>query len=182
MLNDIDVIKKIAAFIDGHVASERDPDKGNIGLEKPRDDNKANIDFTLVKPAVFEGWVPPMAYLDDTGIYDIPGIIVMSDGGSDVDGEAACKIRLVFATYDIGKTTMQAGKLVTTPDSKGYYDLMNLITLTRMKLADLDLIRGKLSTNNDFQWNMYDEQKYPYWHGWMTFSCPIVSVNNYMNI
>ena len=102
----------------------------------------------------------------------------MSDGGHDKDREAVAQIRLGFATYDLGTTTIKAGKPETRPDSKGYHDLLNLITLTRFKLADLSLTNGRISTNEDFDWAMYEEQKMPYWHGWMTFTCPIVSVKD----
>lgn len=176
MMNDVDVIRKIKAFLEENVACEFDPANGR-GLEKPREDNKADLEHTMVKPAVYEGWLPPSSYLEDSGIYLIPGIVVMSDGGSDQAGEAIAKIRLVIATYDMGMTTLQAGKLITKPDSKGYYDLLNLLTLTRMKLAK-SLAMGKISVNNDFDWSMYEEQKYPYWHGWMTFTCPIISAAN----
>ncbi|MCR4436163.1 MAG: hypothetical protein QHH06_10320 [Clostridiales bacterium] len=181
MRNDLDVIKALVEFIKVHVASEYDSGAGKIGLEKPRSDGKTEVEFTLVKPAVYDGWIPPLNYLDEYG-YAIPGILVMSDGGRDRDGESVVQIRLAFATYDLGTTILQGGKLTTKPDSKGYYDLLNLITLTRMKLADYNLISGTLSTNNDFEWGMYEEQKSPYWHGWMTFSCPIVSAKDLNNL
>lgn len=181
-MNDIDVIRKLKTFIEENVASEYDPANGKIGLEKPRDDNKADLEHTLVKPAVFEGWIPPLGYLDDSGTYLIPGIVVMSDGGSDQSGEASVRIRLVFATYDMGMTTLQAGKFVTKPDSKGYYDLINLISLTRTKLADFNLTSGKVSINNNFEWSMYEEQKHPFWHGWMSFTCPIISSLAFNNL
>lgn len=177
MRNDLEVIKAIVVFLKDRVASEYDPDTGRIGLEKPRSDNKTDVEFTLVKPAIYDGWIPPLNYLDDYG-YAIPGILVMSDGGRDKDGESVAQIRIGFATYDLGTTTKNAGKLETRPDSKGYHDLLNLITLARFKLADSRLTSGRIPTNNDFEWGMYEEQKMPYWHGWMTFSCPIVSVKD----
>lgn len=182
MRNDIEVIRNLKEFIENNVAPEYDTANGKVGLEKPRDDNKTNLDYTLVKPAVFEGWIPPLGYLDDSETYLIPGIVVMSDGGSDQSGEASARIRLIFATYDMGMTTLQAGKLVTKPDSKGYYDLLNLITMTRIKLSDTRLTTGKVSINYDFDWGMYEEQKYPYWHGWMTFTCPIISSLAFKNL
>jgi hypothetical protein len=182
MIDDIDVIRKLKSFIEEFVVSEYDPANGKIGLEKPRPDNKVDLSHDLVKPAVFEGWLPPQGYMDDSGIYFIPGIVIMSDGGIDKDDGAFVNIRIVFATYDMGVTTLQAGIYSTSKDSKGYYDLINLITCTRMKLADFNLTSGRISTNRDFDWNMYEEQKYPYWHGWMTFTCPIASVKQYSNL
>jgi hypothetical protein len=181
MLNDIDAIKRIKKFIDDNVVPIFDPDNGMIGLEKPRHDNKVDISYELVKPAVFESWVLPKEFLDES-FYSIPGIVVMSDGGSDKEGEASTKIRIIFATYDCGITTLADGKYSTSKDAKGYYDLMNLITQTRMKLSDPSLTAKKLSINYDFEWSMYEEQKWPYWHGQLSFTCPIVSSQNLMNL
>ena len=176
MRNDLEVIRTLESFLRENVSSEYDPDAGNVGLEKPRSDNKTDLEYTLVKPAVYGGYIPPMNYLTEYG-YVVPGIVVMSDGGSDRDGESIVRIRLVFAVYDFGTTVMQAGKLITTPDSKGYYDLLNLITKTRMKLSDGSLTADRIQLNNDFEWGMYEDQQSPYWHGWMTFSCPIASMS-----
>lgn len=173
-MNDIKILKALSKFFTENIASEYDPDLDKVGLEKPRSDNKADTSFALVKPAVFEGWIPPMNYLDDFGGYAIPGILIMSDGGSDRDGEAFVRVRVVFSTYDLGMTRIQTEKFATKPDMKGYYDLLNLITLTRMKLVDRALVADEFSANDDFEWGLYEEQKHPYWHAWITFSCPIL--------
>jgi hypothetical protein len=176
-VDDLSVIKATVQFLKDQVASQYDPELGKIGLEKPQADGNIEGSYTLVKPAVYDGWIPPKNYLDEYG-YDVPCILVMSDGGKDQAEEAVVRLRLAIAIYDPGMTTKTGEILTTRPNSKGYYDLLNIITKIRLKLTDRTLTSGIISINHDFEWGMYEEQHYPYWHAWITYSSPILSMNS----
>lgn len=68
------------------------------------------------------------------------------------------------------------------PNSKGYTDILNLITKIRMILnespSDIGIIVEK-----PIEWGFYDEQIYPYWTGYITFKvkmCPLPIINNFL--
>lgn len=159
-MNDIEVLEFLSKFFRENIASK-------IKLEKPSEDN-INGKYELVNPAVYEGWVPIKNFLDNYG-YDVPGIVVMIDEGNE-DKTADLNIRIKIVTYDPGISDL--GEL--TPNAKGYKDLLNLITLIRIELAQNPVILEKVSINKPFNWSMDEEQSYPYWSANFSFSVSIV--------
>lgn len=132
----------------------------------------------LVPPAVYEGWVPPKNYLTEYG-YDIPCVVVGMDEGEDDGQEAKLGIRLIFGVYSPG-TTNAEGQII--PDSKGYIELLHLMTRVRVSLLNAIFIGGKCEVEKPIKWGLYDEQQWPYWHGWMMFDTPLAVerlINNY---
>lgn len=176
-MDDLTIIKNMTRYMRDQVAAEYDPEFGKIGLPKPPADNKLDTGYVLVKPAVYDMWIPPKNHLEGYG-YDMPCILVMSDGGSDRDGEASVRIRIAIGTYDPGLVTREGVVLSTKPNSRGYIDLLNLLTKIRMKLSDRELTAGLFTVENGIEWGIYEEQHYPYWNAWLTCSCPIISMKN----
>lgn len=165
-MTDNRILEAIKKFIVENVASK-------IKLEKPSTDGRLEGEYALVNPAVYVGWIPPKNYLDEYG-YDIPSLLIMEDGGEDSTDEAFLNIRIGIATYDPGYTSPEGE---TTPNVKGYIDLLNLITRIRLELARMAVIEETTSIQKPIKWGLYEEQKYPYWHGWITFQASAVPVN-----
>jgi hypothetical protein len=156
-VNDNIILGAIKTFLIKKVAIK-------IKLEKPPLEGTIENKVKLVPPAVYIGWIPPKNYLDEYG-YDIPGLLVMSDGGEDNDGDAYLNIRIGVATYDLGITAN--GQV--TPNTNGYKDILNLISIVRTELATNINIEGVTTVDKPIKWGLYEEQNYPFWHGWITF-------------
>ena len=159
-MNDIEVLEYLCKFLKDNVANK-------IKLEKPPDRGKVEEDYERVKPAVHEGWVPPKNF-SDYG-YDVPGIIVMIDDGSE-DTLAELNVRLKIVTYDPG-TTQEDG--ILSPNTKGYKDLLNVITRIRIELSQNPIILEKVNVNKPIKWSMDEEQSYPYWSANISFGVSI---------
>lgn len=164
-MNDLEVLKALSGFLKEKVASK-------IKLEKVPDDNQVEGDYELVNPAVYQGWLPPKNFLESYG-YDIPGMIVMIDDGTDDNESADLNIRIKVVTYDPG-TTKEDGTL--TPDAKGYKDLLNLIFKIRLALSENVVINDTITVNKPIKWNMDEEQNYPYWSANVSFPVSIASL------
>ncbi|WP_326514787.1 hypothetical protein [Clostridium intestinale] len=156
-MNDNLILEAIRTFLIKNVATK-------IKLEKPPEEGTIDDTIQLVPPAVYIGWIPPKNYLDEFG-YDVPGLLVMEDGGEDDDGEAYLNIRIGVATYDVGETIN--GQL--KPNTKGYKDTLNLISIIRTELSRNINIEGVTTVEKPVKWGLYEEQNYPFWHGWITF-------------
>ena len=165
-MTDEDILNKIKDLLDERLKDTK--------LEKASDDNK---EYELVQPAIYTGWVPPKNCFHEYG-YDIPGIVIYSDNGKDDGDDIFLNIRLNIQTYDVGLTLEDR----IIPNSKGYTDILNLITKIRMILnespSDIGIIVEK-----PIEWGFYDEQIYPYWAGYITFKvkmCPLPIINNFL--
>ena len=123
----------------------------------------------LVPPAVYEGWIPPKNYLTEYG-YDIPCVVVGMDEGEDDGQEAKLGIRLTFGVYSPG--IMNADSQLV-PDAKGYIELLHLMTRVRLSLLNTIFIGCKCEVAKPIKWGLYNEQMWPYWHGWMMFDTPL---------
>ncbi|KMT23006.1 hypothetical protein [Clostridium cylindrosporum] len=162
---DDKILEGIKTFLIENVASK-------IRLEKPIEEDEE--EYQLVNPAVFVGWIPPKNHLQEYG-YDIPSILVMQDGGEDDIDEASLDIRLGIATYDPGHTEGD----ITKPNSKGYKDILNLITRIRVELSNSTLVGGITVIKKPIRWGLYEEQAYPYWNGWITFRASIIPMGQH---
>ncbi|WP_147564687.1 hypothetical protein [Clostridium tyrobutyricum] len=168
-MTDDMILDAIRNFLKEKIAPE-------FKLKKPQANNINNNNYELVSPAVYIGWVPPKNYLNEYG-YDIPSLLVMEDGGRDNGEDASIDIRIGIATYDPGTSFPGVEKLNTVPDFKGYKDLLNIIQKIRMKLVQSAVISGITTVERSVKWGMYEEQQYPYWHGWISFKANTVPLN-----
>lgn len=173
-MTDDKILEAVKKFLVENVAS-------NFKLEKPTDDGKLDEKYELVSPAVYIGWIPPKNYLTEYG-YDLPALLVMEDSGEDDGEEANITIRIAVATYDPGLTHSQnLESNITDLNFKGYKDLLNVIQRTRVELSKVSTFGGEGSLNkskdNPIKWAMYEEQQYPYWHGWISFKISTMPLN-----
>lgn len=164
-MGENEVLEALKQFMVNNISNK-------LKLEKPPDEGNIKEDYELVNPAVYVGWIPPKNYLTDYG-YTIPGLLIMSDGGEDSLDEAYINIRIGIATYDPGLTDSQN----TTPNTKGYRDLLNVIQKIRIEIASSLTINNKTTIQGPIKWGVYEEQNYPYWNGWITFQTSILPLN-----
>lgn len=175
-MNDLEALKSLTDFLKENVANKfkfKKPPKYELpecGLTDKEEENLKNND--LVNPAVYSGWVPPKNFLDSYG-YDIPGIIVMLDDGTDANEETQLNFRLKIITYDPGLSD-ENGKI--TPNAKGFNDLLNIIMKIRLEFQLNPVINEKITINKPIQWNMDEEQNYPYWSANVKFNISLATL------
>lgn len=142
-----------------------------IKLQKANDNDIE--EYTLVNPSVHIGWLPPKGYLPEGMEAAIPCLVVGLDDATK-DSEADFSIRISAAVYSPGlhkPNEVDDTKLDYYPDFKGYHDLLNLIDRTVFHLERNVIIDRKATLEGPIKWGMYpDQQPYPYWYGWITFS------------
>lgn len=169
-MTPLTILLSLKEFIQERIA-------GGIKLLKPVDSSTGAQE--MVHPAVYIGYLPPKALLPEDSNYDAPAIIVGMDtnGGEDLLTRAELNIRVTMVTYGAGKTA-EAG--VFSPDMTGFMDLLNLIERARQKLGAFPVSEKSIcierSEDNPFRWGMYDEQPWPYWYGWLTFTVKLAPV------
>jgi len=140
-----------------------------ITLQKPNDDNVD--EYKLVNPVVHTGWIPPKGYLPEGMESAIPCLIVGMDEASDDGSDREINIRITAAVYSPGKhVPAEGGSIKYTPDFKGYHDLLNLINKTVAVLSRNLIINNAGTVQFPIRNGMYQEQPYPYWYGWITFT------------
>ena len=162
-MTTISILEALQVFLKEKVAS-------SIKLQKPSDGNIHN--YELMHPEVHIGWIPPKGYLPSGMEAAIPCLIVGMDDGTDDGQEAGVNIRISAAVYSPGLHEPQSGSQIKyTPDFKGYNDLLNLIDRTVAELSKNKVIGNVTIVQAPIKWGMYqDEQPYPYWYGWITFT------------
>lgn len=155
-----------------------------ITLQKPNDDNVD--EYKLVNPVVHTGWIPPKGYLPEGMESAIPCLIVGMDEASDDGSDREINIRITAAVYSPGKHIPADGKAIDyIPDLKGYHDLLNLIDKTVAELSRNPVINTAGMVQRPIKYGMYQEQPYPYWYGWITFTLrksPYPQVESYKNL
>lgn len=164
MIDNI-ILESIQKFCYEHVAPR-------IKLMVPNDDDI--LDYQLMHPNVFIGWLPPPNQLDDVPLQldfglkkVIPAIVIGMDEGEDDGSEAGINIRLTFIVYNPGLYPAEGGFI---PNFQGYKDLLNLIFITRQQLSKMYILdNGKTAAQKPYRWGMYQDQPIGYWVGWLTF-------------
>lgn len=154
MTNEI-ILQVLEKFFKEEVAD-------HIKLKKPESDEYVN-------PNVFIGYLPPKGFLPEG--FDLPCIVVGMMDGNDSDTETTLSARITFAIYSEGHE--ENGEIV--PDMQGYKDIVSLIDKSRLKLATNSIIGGVCTVNKPITWALYDEQPWPFWYGYIAFTC-----NTYM--
>ena len=139
MTTDIEVLDRIKELLDKNLKEFK--------LEKPEDEGR----YQLVNPAIYTCYVPPKNCLHEYG-YDIPGIVICSGEGEDDVDDVTLNIRLNIQTYDPGLTLEES----VIPNSKGYKDILNLITKIRLILNENPSEIG-ITVEKPIKWGFYDE-------------------------
>lgn len=160
-MSTITVLETLKEFLQNTVTP-------TIKLQKPNDNNVR--DFELVNPHVHIGWLPPKGYLPEGMESAIPCLIVGMDDGTDDGQGSGVSIRISFAVFSPGLHEPVNNAVKYTPDFQGYIDLLNLIDRTKAELIKNQIINNSFSIQEPVKWGMYQDQPYPYWYGWITFS------------
>lgn len=155
------VLDKLAKFL-------REKVSPSIKLQKAEDKNVHS--YELVNPAVHVGWVPPKGYLPDGMESVIPCLVAGMDEGSDDGQSSDYNFRIALAVFSPGMHKPEDGGIKYTPDFQGYIDLLNLIDRTKAELIKNQIVESAFTIQDPVKWGIYQEQPYPYWYGWITFS------------
>jgi len=154
-MSTVAVLEEIRDFLLAKVSPE-------ILLQQSNDKNVQAYD--LANPNVFIGWIPPNGYLPEGMDSAIPCLIVGMDEAADDGEEGQYNIRISAAVFSPGLHEPDEDCVKYTPDFQGYLDLLNLIDRTKAELLKNRIVSPPV------KWGMYQEQPYPYWYGWITFS------------
>mgnify|MGYP005835157803 CR=1 FL=1 len=162
-MNDITILEEIQKLLQKNVAD-------HIKLQKAND--KDIFNYELVSPQIHIGWIPPKGFLPEGLDEGIPCIIIGHDEGNDDGRTADINIRLSFVVFSPGKhDTKDIDELKNyTPNFEGYRDLLNLMEKTKQEILRNQIINKAFVIQYPIKWGMYQEQPYPYWYGWITFS------------
>jgi hypothetical protein len=158
-MSTMTVLETLKAFLEAKVTP-------TIKLQKAENDNVQS--YELVNPAVHIGWLPPNGYLPEGMESAIPCLIVGMDEATKDDSDVDYNIRISAAVYSPGLHVPVEKELNYSPDFQGYWDLLNLIDRTVIKLGENPIINSKVTIKDPVKWGMYQEQPYPYWYGWIT--------------
>ena len=156
-MSDLVVLEALKSFLEEEVASQ-------IKFKKANDENVMN--YELVNPSVYIGWVPPNGNLSKEIDLSVPCILVGHDEGEDDGKDATLDIRLSFILFNPG---FKGNDNNLTPDYEGYKDLLTLVHRVKRAFQTQKIIKETTTIRNPIKWGMYLEQPYPYWHGWLTF-------------
>lgn len=180
-MTDENILESIKKFLIENVASK-------FKLEKPPKNEDIDEPFELVNPAVYVGWMPPKRHIEEGFFYNnniekyleqyghnIPSLIVcLGENGGEDDGEkTTLPIKIAIVTYDPGITD----EGLTVPNYKGYKDLLNIITRVRLELSNSSNF-DSACLEKPIRWGVFEEQSYPYWHGWITFNVTTMPFNS----
>ena len=155
------ILEKLQSFLKENVCS-------HIKLQKPSDDDVDK--YELVNPTVHTGWIPPKGILPAELESAIPCLIVGMDDGNDDGLEGSIGIRISAVVYSPGLHKENGGAIEFIPDFQGYNDLLNLLDRTIAEIAKNQIING-VKVEYPIKWGMYqDNQPYPYWYGWVSFT------------
>lgn len=162
-MSTMTVLETLKAFLQTKVTP-------TIKLQKAENNNVQS--YVLVNPAVHIGWLPPNGYLPEGMETAIPCLIVGMDEAVKDSADKEFNIRITAAVYSPGlHAPNESGEgLNYTPDFQGYWDLLNLIDRTVIKLGENPIVSGKTTINDQIKWGMYQEQPYPYWYGWISLT------------
>lgn len=150
----------------------------SIKLQKSNDENVRG--YELVNPQVHIGWIPPKGFLPEAMESTIPCLVVGMDDGIEDSQSSNINVRISVGVFSPGlhepaennethePTENEESKY--TPDFQGYIDLMNLIDRTKAELIKTQIIKNAFSLQEQVKWGMYQDQPYPYWYGWISFS------------
>lgn len=156
-MHTVKALNTLKSFLEEQVSPK-------IKLQKASDDNV--LAYELVHPSVHIGWLPLQGYIPEE-LGSIPCLIVGMENGANNSEESDFNIKISFAVWSPGEHTNEGQY---TPSFNGYVDLLNLIDLTKAQLSKQSILDKYLKISDEIKWSMYQEQPYPYWYGYMTFS------------
>lgn len=129
----------------------------------------ADGDVSIVAPQIIRTGFPMPKSLDSDVSDDeiFPFIMPRIRHVKNIKNErqSTATIDLHFGVYDPGQYDADG---ILIDDGSGYRDLWNLIESTRQSLFETMTIDNKFRIVEDvFDADMYPEQIYPYWEGWL---------------
>ncbi|MDF2891243.1 MAG: hypothetical protein K0R80_1610 [Clostridia bacterium] len=164
-MSTVTILGKIKEFLEEEVAPK-------IKLQKASDNNVDS--YELVNPQVFIGWLPPNGCIPEGLTHTIPCLLVGLEDSSDDGNEGEINIRISAAVYSPGMHKIagvaEASTTEFKADFQGYVDLLNLLDRTTAKLIKAQVIKNSVPLVYPVKSGMYQEQPYPFWYGWITFS------------
>lgn len=156
-------LNKVQDWLKKQIAAE------HIVLKQPGKDNKAT-GYNLVAPAVHVGLVPPNCIVDSAGIR-IPCLVVGTPELADDHDSATMELQITAIVYDPGlQKTDSAGVLQLTPNFDGYVTLLNFLDRVKGWIQKQDGIAGELQLESAVRLKPYEEQPWPYWYGFLSFT------------
>ncbi len=115
----------------------------NYWLETKNDTSKA--------PQVITGYLPPKKSTPDP---DYPFVIVRLSKGKDQQGSGGAVVRIIIGTY-------------SEDSQNGWRDVANIIDRIWNELMKKQVIGKKFKIEYPLDWDIPEEQPYPYWIGVM---------------
>lgn len=142
----------------------------DVKLQRP-DPGGQTQTYTLVKPAVHVGLIPPGHFLIDneTESIRIPCLVVgLMEDLADVES-TDLQLRITAAIYDPGHQTQEEDSLQLSANFDGYLTLLNLLDRVRARVAQ-GTLANTFELKSPIKLKTYEEQMWPYWYGYLEFT------------
>lgn len=140
----------------------------DVRLQKPNDNDI--LDYTLVQPAVHIGWIPPGGVLPTENTATIPCLVVGLDEKESSSDDTTLNLRITVAIYDPGLHQQSGETMEYASNFEGYITLLNLMDKLEAQMLKDRVLAGKYELASGIKAKLYDEQSYPYWYGYLSFS------------
>lgn len=165
----LDALKAMQQFLKENVAEkillQKEPEQGAVS-----DPSQSN---SYVHPSVTIIRMPHENF-DPTG-YRVPFLAVCMDTDVDDDDGHTADFRIVAGVYGGGNydgDTDPEG----IPDNKGYIDLINLLEKVKISIASASILGGMCVVRKPFSIKFYDDDTWPYWYGYLSFTAEMPAV------
>ncbi|MVB11076.1 hypothetical protein CAFE_17780 [Caprobacter fermentans] len=153
-------LKLIQKWLSDHIAAD------GMQLKQSQKDNKIG-NYVLAAPAVHIGLVPPNGVVDPAAGLRVPCLVIgAAESDSDAE-ETRITLQITAIVYDPGT---QDGPASLVPNFDGYLTLINLLDRVREWVMKEDGAAGCFSLEGGVKLTPYEEQPWPYWYGFLTFT------------
>lgn len=164
-MQTVSSLEQIKEWLEDLITAEK------ITFKSPQKDNKADT-YKLVPPAVHVGFVPPNSIVEQNSKIRIPCLVV---GTSETDGDqdsTTMNLQIMAAVYDPGSQMMAPDRqqLQLIPNFDGYITLLNFLDRVKEWIQRNDGIADRFQLESPVKLKTYDEQPWPYWYGFLTFT------------
>ena len=149
---------------------EKQIEASHVELKRPDQDGKITA-YTLAAPSVHIGFVPPNGIVDPA-VMRIPCLVVGTPETTDDHDTAEMELQLTAIVYDPGlqKKDEKGQQLQLTPNFDGYITLLNFLDRVKSWVQKNDSIAGKFQLESSVRLKTYEEQPWPYWYGFLSFT------------
>ncbi|CNK29441.1 Uncharacterised protein [Yersinia aldovae] len=113
------------------------------------DNSPLDIPTVFGKPTVFDGYLPLKHYSNEGQPPEFPHIIVRASGGDSRPDQDTIRVKMIIGGF--------------SEDVAGYRVVLNILECIQLNFQEFPILDKRYLYEDDLQWQLYDDQPYPYW-------------------